>query len=651
MGSEERLGEQTDAVPRGGTSSSATLRDRTVVRALVGTFAIGGSVVIVAVATSAYGGAALDRVVINALVAMVAVVGLGLFTGNSGILNFGSTAFAAIGAYSAGILTASPLIKERTLTGLPEALVAAELSFWTTVAAAAIVSLVVTLVIAVPLSRLRGAGAAIATLAWLIIVHVLLNGARSVTRGSQTFYGVPALLSLGSALVVLIVAIFIARTFKESRFGLRLRASRDDDLAARALGVNVELARYIGLSLSGCLLGVAGALSAFSLGAFSPRQFYLVLAFTYLAMLIVGGAATVTGAVMGTAVVTALTEVTRRFEGGVTVFGATLPKLFGLTQVALGIGLILAIAWRPKGIFGHRELDEIGVGWIRQRSAHADDGQADEELPDSQLLGPIPQTADVLVIEGIGKLFGGVQALAAVELTVAPREVVGLIGPNGSGKTTLVNVMSGVVRPDTGSVRLGATMITGLATHRIASRGLARTFQNIRLFAELSVLQNVEVGALGGRRSDHVRAVRSSARECLEALGISHLASRPAGGLSYAEQRRVELARALAAHPAVLLLDEPAAGMNGQETEALTDLLLDINETTGTAMVVIEHDLSLVMRLSHRVVVLNEGRKIADGAPGEVRENPLVLDAYLGTTDQELTTTGPREEDDVDARN
>jgi branched-chain amino acid transport system permease protein len=622
-----------------------------VVKVLAGTSIIGGVVVVTAAGTSAVGGAALDRVVLNALVAMVAVVGLGLFTGNSGILNFGSTAFVAIGAYSAGILTASPLIKERILTGLPDTLSSTEFGFWPAVIAVAGVSLIVTLVIAVPLSRLRGAGAAIAMLAWLIIVHVLLNGARSVTRGSQTFYGVPPLLSLGSALVVVVSTILVARTFKESRFGLQLQASRDDELAARALGVHVELARYIGLSLSGCLLGVAGALSAFSLGAFSPRQFYIVLAFTYLAMLIVGGAATVTGAVTGTAAVTVLMEITRRFEGGVTVFGTTLPKLFGLTQVALGIGLILAIAWRPKGIFGHRELDEMGVGWIGRRRARVDPRRESEVIPNARPLRVVAQATDSLTVDRIDKRFGGVQALSGVDLNVAPREIVGLIGPNGSGKTTLVNVMSGVVRPDAGSVRLGTTLITGLPTHRIAPTGLARTFQNIRLFAELSVLQNVEVGSLGGRRSDRVRVVRSFARECLEALGLSHLADRAAADLSYAEQRRVELARALAARPTVLLLDEPAAGMNGQETEALTDLLLEINETTGTAMVVVEHDLSLVMRLSHRVVVLNEGRKIAEGSPDEVRQNALVLDAYLGATDKERTATEPREEDDVDAWN
>ena len=633
----------------GGFVERVSLRDRAGTRVLVGTATLGGCVTVTAVIISALGGAALDRVVLNALVAVVAVVGLGVFTGNSGILNFGSTAFVAIGAYSAGILTASPLIKERILTGLPGALSSAELGLWAAVAAAAAVSLVVTLVISVPLSRLRGAGAAIAMLAWLIIVHVLLNGARSVTRGSQTFYGVPALLSLGSAIIIVVVSIFVARAFKESRFGLRLRASRDDELAARALGVHVELARYIGLSLSGCLLGVAGALSAFSLGAFSPRQFYLVLAFTYLAMLIVGGAATVTGAVMGTASVTALTEITRRFEGGVTVLGATLPKLFGLTQVALGIGLILAIAWRPKGMFGYRELDEIGAGWISKGVETSDEDQRDAGRPDPHLLSAVGRTSDTLEVAGIGKRFGGVHALSDVELTVSPREVVGLIGPNGSGKTTLVNVMSGVVKPDTGSVRLGTSAITGLPAHKVASRGLARTFQNIRLFPDLTVLQNVEVGGLGGR-SVPSRSVSTSARTCLQALGIAHLAARPAGGLSYAEQRRVELARALAARPAVLLLDEPAAGMNGQETEELTDLLLRINETTGTAMVVVEHDLSLVMRLSHRVVVLNEGRKIAEGTPDEVRHNALVLDAYLGTSDQELTMTEPREEDDVDVR-
>ena len=335
------------------------LYERTLGRAAIGAILLVVVLGAITGTTYALGSPAIDRVAVTTLISVVAVVGVGVFSGNAGILNFGSTAFVAIGAYAAGIATTSALIKQRTLTGLPAVVARLELSFWPAILAAALVALGCTLAISIVLARLRGAGAAIGTLAWLIILHVLLNGARSVTRGSQTFYGVPPLIGLGSAFAIAALVIFAARLYRESRFGLRLRASRDDELASEALGVHLFRERFWGLVLSGTILGVAGGMSAFSLGAFSPRQFYLILAFTYLAMLIVGGAATVTGAVAGTILVTMLTEVTRRFEGGVSVLGFQLPTLFGLTQVTLGAALMLAIFWRPRGIFGRHEVDEL----------------------------------------------------------------------------------------------------------------------------------------------------------------------------------------------------------------------------------------------------------------------------------------------------
>ena len=248
----------------------------------------------------------------------------------------------------------------------------------------------------------------------------------------------------------------------------------------------------------------------------------------------------------------------------------------------------------------------------------------------------------------MSKRFGGVQALNDIHLTVEPGEIVGLIGPNGSGKTTLVNVISGLVKPETGSVVIGDRPIDVLATHNITAQGLSRTFQNIRLFTELSVLENTCVGELGAHTKGPYRGGRQRARALLAALEIRDLANRRSGGLSFAEQRRVELGRALAARPSVLLLDEPAAGMSTIETSALTDLLLAIHAKTGTSMLVVEHDLSLVMRLCHRVVVLNEGEKIADGPPEEVQRDELVLAAYLGTTEEGKVPQDPGEGDDID---
>jgi ABC-type branched-subunit amino acid transport system ATPase component len=238
----------------------------------------------------------------------------------------------------------------------------------------------------------------------------------------------------------------------------------------------------------------------------------------------------------------------------------------------------------------------------------------------------------LLEADGVSKHFGGVHALRNVSLQLREGEVVGLIGPNGSGKTTLLNCISGVFPPTAGRVALDGHPIPRRRGHTVARRGVVRTFQNIRLFGWLTALQNVEVGALGAGK---VRRGSSSAHalETLAALGIDGLAERYAGTLSYGDQRRLEIARALAASPRFLLLDEPAAGMNEGESIELGEAVERIRRERGCGLLVVEHDLRLIMRICDRVVVLNEGEVIAAGAPVEVRSDPAVIAAYIGADD------------------
>ena len=229
----------------------------------------------------------------------------------------------------------------------------------------------------------------------------------------------------------------------------------------------------------------------------------------------------------------------------------------------------------------------------------------------------------------VTKSFGGVHALRGVSFELAEREIVGLIGPNGSGKTTLLNCIAGVYAPTAGNILLDGEPLGGRAGHRIARAGVVRTFQNIRLFARLSVLQNVEISALATKQVTRGRS-RQYASGLLGELGIQQLAEREAGTLSYGDQRRLEIARALAAGPRFLLLDEPAAGMNETESNAVRAQVERVRSERGCGVLVVEHDLRLILQLCDRIYVLNEGEVIATGTPAEVRRDPAVIAAYIG---------------------
>ncbi|RWP03327.1 MAG: branched-chain amino acid ABC transporter ATP-binding protein/permease [Mesorhizobium sp.] len=561
-----------------------------------------------------FGGAAMQRVVTYAAIMLTAVLGLQIFSGNSGIVSFGHAAFVGLGAYATGILTMPAALQRTALRDLPQFLAGYELSFFAALAVVLILAVVIGLLTGTPLLRLSGSSASIATLAMLIIVYTLLVAGREITRGSQPFYGVPREVGLWTAIGVASVALVVARLFRETAFGLATRAAANDERGAAAVGVDQRTSRLAAWAVGAVAAMAAGAMMAQFLGAFSPRDFYFDLGFTMLAMLIVGGMSSSLGAFAGVVVTIVVIEVVRRFEGGGEVYGLHLPVLFGLTQGVLAIAMILVIWRRPTGLFGERELN------LLRRP-----GRKAATVPAAPLLHA---ERDRLAADHLSRRYAGVIAVDDVTLAFDTDSITGIIGPNGAGKTTLLNMLAGDVEPSAGTVSIGGS-VRQASAFRFARSGVARTFQNIRVFAQMTVLENVVVAARSVE-PDLANAEAAAMRE-LSRMGLEKFADQPAARLAYGQRRRLEVARALALKPRFLLLDEPAAGMNAVETAELVSILSAVRAERRIGVVLIEHDMRLVMNLCERIVVIDHGRVIADGTPAEVQNNPAVVAAYLGS--------------------
>ena len=590
------------------------------VRTWVGTSGFVGLIIVSSLIAGISGGG-IERTLIVFLINLIAVLGMGIYSGNSGILSFGHLAFMGLAAYLSGILTMPVAMKQMTLPRLPDFLAVAHFDLLTATLISVLFVMAVAFVIGIVIARLEGSAATIATLALLVIVHGLIVGARDITRGSQSFFGVPRETDLFVAVVGALVAIIAARVFRDSVPGVKLRATRDDSLAASAMGVNVRNHRLLAWVISAGVVAIAGVLLGHFLGAFSAKKFFFVDTFMLHAMLIVGGMATVSGALAGTILITVVTETLRRLEGGVEIFGFQLPQMFGTTQIGIGLIILLVMYRKSGGLLDRSEWDELILS-ERETSV------GDNKQPDIPAIGIDPPTK--ITAQKIIKSFDGLVAVDKVSIDLGDREIVGLIGPNGSGKTTLVNVLSGAIPATHGHVYINDQDVTGQPSHKMARHGVARTFQNIRLFSSLTVRRNVMISALLNWPGTPVWQAASVADSAIAAMGLTDKTNVFASTLSYGDQRRVEIARALALKPKFLFLDEPAAGMNREETDALMEDLRHLKEAHRMGILIIDHDLPLIMRLCDRVIVLNEGKLVAQGSPAEVQGHPAVIEAYLG---------------------
>jgi branched-chain amino acid transport system permease protein len=553
-----------------------------------------GAVAILAAWPLVFSGAYDLRLFTLAGVYVLLVIGYQFIFGYAGALALTQGAFFGVGAYMTGIL------------GVRYGWAFAE-TFPLSIAAPVALAVIV----AVPVLRLDSHYFALATLG---IAQVLLLVCREwipVTGGANGLSGVPGIVLGGVELArgwptlafvwsVVAVGAALAGWIVRDLRGVRFHLVRVAPAAAGAIGIDGARCRLAAFLLSAAYAGAAGALFVHVNRIVSPDVLEFPLMVTCLAMTVIGGATRLSGAFAGALLLVYLPEWFRPLD-----------KYY---LIAYGAGLLAMIVAAPNGLIGAA---------ARLRQQFVPETPRPSPLPEA--LPHRPQPGGSLVIRGVSKSFGGVKALQNVSFEVRAGEILGLIGPNGSGKTTLVNIASGLERGDRGEVRLGGQDLMALAPAAIARRGVARTFQTPNLADALSILDNVAAarsGVDGG-------TARRQAMGLLEMLGLSALAMRPAGSVSHAMKRQAEIARALALEPQVLLLDEPAAGLTEAEQAALGDRLQKL-KTAGLTLLVIEHNLPFLIGLADRLVCLDGGQVMAEGRPDEVRENPRVIEAYLG---------------------
>ncbi|MEN9644961.1 MAG: hypothetical protein RL238_1630 [Actinomycetota bacterium] len=586
-----------------------TILQRTL-RSTLGSAVLMAAVAALAMVYTSGGGASRNSLIAEMLSNFILVLGIQVFIGNTGVLSFGHMAFAQIAAYATAVVAIPVLAKEKALPDIPFGLSDVELgAFGATVVAVAI-TVVVGALLGVAVCRARGLAPTMITLALLFVVEQLVKNWEELTRGAGGLSGIPIVKGTGWLYLGAFVALVVAAFFQEMRIGRFSVATREDELAAPALGIRIFTSRYAAWVVSIALTALGGSLRAQSLGSVNPKQFTMDAGILVLVMLVVGGMKTVSGAVLGTVLITAGNELFRQLGDPERLDIERFPDLF------LGVAMLLVMVLRPDGLLGDRDL----MGWLRRkmyRPAKAEPIKAE--------VGTRELTARDVEVH-----FGGFVALDGAGLTVRPGEVVGLIGPNGAGKTTLFNVITGLVDETAGAVRLGDDDISTDTPVGVARAGLARTFQNLRLFPGLSVRENVALTALVAARHRSHR-VRPDIDLLLAEAGLTEWADRAAGTLDYGNQRRLELIRAAALAPEYLLLDEPTSGMSDTESLAMVDSVRKVAGLIGAGVLVIDHDLGFITRISDHIVVLNEGRVLAEGTPAEVRANPLVAEAYLGS--------------------
>lgn len=586
-----------------------------------------------------------------ALIYGLLAVGLNLQFGFAGVINFGYVAFFAVGAFASALVTLPPPGSEAYVEASASYEIGLGWPVWAGFLAAGIAGGLLALFIGAVSARLATHYLAVATFAMAEVVRSVLGNEAWLTRGEFGISNVPqplgdmftpgsyALFYLALTAVVVGLLFALLRSLGEQPFGRLLRAIRDDETSARVLGKRTARAKLRALAIGGAVGGIAGALWTHSLGVVHVGQFVPIVTFQVWLAMLMGGTGNHWGALLGAFVLIAIREGTR-FVGGIPgldeIAAANPSFLPSLRFVLIGVLLIAVVRFFPGGLLPAR----------RRLAPAAGPGASGAAVPTTAESGattPMATTdAPMLEVSGLRKSFGGVSAVDGASFALQAGSITGLIGPNGAGKSTMIDLLSGVQRPDGGTVRLGGDEITGLPPEAIADKGLGRTFQTPRLYPSMTVWENLMVagtsnaneglragmlGAVARRRNEAATAARAEA--VLAELEIPQMRDELAGTLSGGQRKLLSLGRLMMRRPPLMLLDEPAAGVNRRLAGDLFDRIAELNRQ-GTTFLIVEHEMQLIMRYCDRIIVMHQGRVLAEGTPDEIRANAEVIEAYLG---------------------
>ena len=526
-----------------------------------------------------------------------------ILCGYSGYFSFGHAAFWGLGAYTVAL-----------------GMVHLNLTPWLTIPLCAVVGGLAGALIGFPTFRLRGHYFALAMLAyplatlyvfqWLGYQEVPLPMMRAAPRLYMQFSDPRVYVAL--ALGLLVVSLLISLKVENSRFGMSLFAIKQNEPAAEAAGINTWRWKMLALMLSGALAAMAGGLYAVVLLVVTPEAvFGMLVSAQALILALFGGVGSLWGPVIGAVALVPLAEVLNAQLGNV---------LPGIQGVVYGVAIIAIILCAPEGVYW-RVLDRRG------RRPPAASTAPSARIPAAPRARREPVGDDLLVLRDVGISFGGLRALDGIDLAVPERGLYGLIGPNGAGKTTLFNVINGFLAPERGAITFAGRSLIGLRPSQVCALGVGRTFQVVRAFPRMTVLENVIVGAFVGAAND--AAARRMAAVALDRVGLSGRANAVAGGLTTRELRLMELARALAPQPRLMLLDETLAGLGHDDLDGILDAIRQL-PADGVTVLIIEHTMHAMVQLVDHFSVLDHGRLIASGAPEAVVRNREVIEAYLG---------------------